>query len=465
VEARRRTATGLSELAELYAQVDPGLLRTAIGQTGEQLQSEPTPELQTMLGATLVRLTQEAGLRSDFRSVWQALECTERLQSHRSELGADVRRRLAVDSRLRRFIGEVLERQETPEGFVELLRREPRTGADELAVQYSRCVLRQQCNRVVELARTLGEEAVDRLTEVLRSQPPAEAVPTIGLLTHLNANAIRELLPQRLPQWGRGAHDAVVRQIGAGSEAERSRLLMELLDAFDPAILPEVMDEIGVTDDPMATVRLLRLAEGELPASASPYLQVKAIEALSRLRDTHAAPLLHELLQARSMVLGWKHPREVRIVAAQTLMKLDPSFVLPHNAGLNAIELKLAPLDPDASGRWIRHRRYYRVTPDRPLPAVVETSRGRCSVMVNSLSLGGGKGERDGRLNPGSEATLNLRMGMRNLSSRVLVRPASGNDLAFEIIHIDHADRLRLRHLIAGQAQHRAVQSPTIAAQ
>jgi hypothetical protein len=38
-EARRRTAMGLSELAELYAQTDPELLRNAIQRTGEQLQA------------------------------------------------------------------------------------------------------------------------------------------------------------------------------------------------------------------------------------------------------------------------------------------------------------------------------------------------------------------------------------------------------------------------------------------
>ena len=72
--------------------------------------------------------------------------------------------------------------------------------------------------------------------------------------------------------------------------------------------------------------------------------------------------------------------------------------------------------------------------------------------MVNLLSLGGGKGEREGRLNPGTEATLNLQVGLRNLSTRVLVRDTSGEDLAFEIIHINHDDRFRLRRLLLDQA-------------
>ena len=453
VEARRRTALGLSELAELYAQVDPVLLRKALERTGEQLQVEPAIESQTLLSATLVRLTQEAAGHSDFVAVGQALDCTDRLEKHRPEQGQDVRRRISVESRLRKFVSDVLVEPAVPEGFLQFLRREPLAAADELAAQYSRCNRRDHGSRLAELARGVGPEATARLVDLLRARPAAEAVPSIGLLTHLKIDAVRDLLPARLPEWGRSVHDAVARQIGIGAEEERGPLLLLLLDRFDPAILPEVIGEIGVSSDPMVALRLMRLAEGELPASASPYVQVRAIEALSWLRDTHAAPLLHQLLSARGL-LGWKHPRELRIVAAQTLSKLDPGFRLPARSGLQAIELKLAPLDPDPSQAWLRQRRYFRIAPGHALPAFMQTSRARCRVMINLLSLGGGKGEREGRLNPGTEATLNLQIGMRNLSSRVLVRDTGGDDLAFEIIHIDHDDRLRLRRLLLDEALH-----------
>jgi hypothetical protein len=406
-------------------------------------------EAQSLLSATLVRLTQEAATRSDFLAISKALDCTDRLAKHRAQLGADVRQRIAVESRMHKFVTEVLLEPAIPAGFLEMLRREPRAAADELAAQYSRCNRRESSDRLVELARSVGPEAVGRLVELLRSHPASKAVSCIGLLSHLDVGAIRELLPERLPQWGRSFHDAVVRQIGMGALAERGTLLLEMLDLFDPAILPALTDEIGATSDPLATVRLLRLAQGDLPPAASPYVQVKAIEALSRLRDTHAAPLLHELLNARGL-LGWKHPREIRIVAAQALMKLDPGFLVPAQSGLTPLELKLAPLDADPA-QWVRQRRYFRVATERAVPAFLQTSRGRCGVMIGVLSLGGGQGERDGRVNPGTEATLNLRVGLRNLSSRVVVRDTGGDDMAFEIIHINHNDRFRLRRLLLDQ--------------
>jgi hypothetical protein len=206
----------------------------------------------------------------------------------------------------------------------------------------------------------------------------------------------------------------------------------------------------------------LRLAQGDLPTGASPYVQVKAIEALSWLRHTHAAPLLHELLEARGL-LGWKYPREIRIVAAQTLMKLEPGFVVSPHSGLSPLELKLAPLEPQPD-RWVRPRRYFRIATHRALPAVLETSRGRCGVMINSLSLGGGHGERDGRVNPGTQAVLNLRLGLRNLRSRVVVRDTGDNDIAFEIIDISHEDRFRLRRLLLEEALHSPARSTAPAA-
>jgi len=454
VEARRRTAMGLSDLAELYAQTDPELLRSAIERTGEQLQIEPGMEPQSLLAATLVRLTQEAGSRCDFRAVTQALDCTDRLTKHRAELGNDVRRRIAVESRMHKFVGDVLLEPAVPAGFVEMLRREPRAAADELAAQYARCNRRDGSDRLVELARSLGRSAIERMLELLRSQPAPKAVSSIGLLSHLDPESLREVLPERLPQWGRSFHDGVVRQIGMGADDQRGPLLLELIDLFDPMILPAVTDEIGATSDPLASVRLLRLAQGDLPPNASPYVQVKAIEALSRLHDTHAAPLLEELLNSRG-ILGWKYPREIRIVAAQALMKLDPLYIVPARCGLSPMELKLAPLDPDPAGAWVRQRRYSRVPTERALPAVIETSRGRCGVQVHLLSLGGGCGGRDGRVTPGTEANLNLQIGMRHLNSRVLVRDTGSDDIAFEIIHISLEDRLRLRRLLLDQAVRR----------
>ena len=60
------------------------------------------------IGVQEVRLAQEAAAHSDFVAVGQALDCSDRLEQHRSELGKDVRRRISVESRMRQFVSDVL---------------------------------------------------------------------------------------------------------------------------------------------------------------------------------------------------------------------------------------------------------------------------------------------------------------------------------------------------------------------
>ena len=59
-EARRTTAIGLSDLAELYGSGDGSALMEAIRRLGNQLALEREPEVQTLVSAAFVRLSQEA---------------------------------------------------------------------------------------------------------------------------------------------------------------------------------------------------------------------------------------------------------------------------------------------------------------------------------------------------------------------------------------------------------------------
>jgi len=59
-DARKRAATGLSEMAGLYAEADPKLLQEALRHIGLRLSLEQDPDLQSLVSATFVRLSQEA---------------------------------------------------------------------------------------------------------------------------------------------------------------------------------------------------------------------------------------------------------------------------------------------------------------------------------------------------------------------------------------------------------------------
>jgi len=453
-EARRKTAMGVSDLAEMYGRIGEGLLAEAVRLCGEQLQVESTLDLQTILGAALVRLAQEAGTRPDFAALRQAMACVEKVESGRPAAARDIRRRIAVESRLRKFVVDATQAPSVSVDLVELLQQNRRAAVEEMAVLFSRSSRRKECERLVEMARQLGPEAIGRLRELLRARPAHEAIATLGLLAHLDATALLEWLPRRLPEWSRSQHDAVVRQIAASGVADRARVLMMMLDQLDPAVVPEVIDEIGMSGDLSAGAPLQKIAQGDLPTKASPYLQVKAIEALTRLRDMNSLPLLRVLLQSRSL-FGWKQPREIRVVAAQALAKLDPEFLKDYlpQSGLSPAELEVAPLDPQAETEWVRQRRYPRIVPEINLNATALTERGRYPLHIKTLSLGGGLGARDGRSSLGMEAVLDLQLGLRHLRPQVWMREVDARNVSFEIVNIDLEDRAKLRKLLADQMQ------------
>src|SRR6202040_3300671 len=72
-EARRPTAIGLSDLAELYGSGDGSALMEAIRRLGNQLAIEREPEVQTLVGATFVRMSQEAASKRCYPAMQQAL--------------------------------------------------------------------------------------------------------------------------------------------------------------------------------------------------------------------------------------------------------------------------------------------------------------------------------------------------------------------------------------------------------
>src|SRR5262249_57735795 len=124
-----------------------------------------------------------------------------------------------------------------------------------------------------------------------------------------------ELLRGGRAAFNRFYHDVVVRQIAYGAANDRGRTLMELLEILDPLVIPQAVDEIGMSGDRTAVGRLTVMARAGETESRSAFLQLKAIESLGRLRDAEATPVLRELLEAKKM-WKWIHHREIRIAAA-----------------------------------------------------------------------------------------------------------------------------------------------------
>jgi HEAT repeat protein len=181
---------------------------------------------------------------------------------------------------------------------------------------------REECDRIVDIVKELGTPAQEQIREMLRTGQPRQAASVVGLLSRLDVPTLLELLPGRLPEWNRFYHDVVVRQVAYGAAHDRGRTLLELLEILDPLVLPQAIDEIGMSGDRTAVPPLVVMAEAGETQGRSPLLQLKAVESLGRLRENDAVPVLRNLLEAKKMWRLVSH-RELRIAAAQALVKMD----------------------------------------------------------------------------------------------------------------------------------------------
>src|SRR5690242_16534871 len=344
-EARRTTAIGLSDLAELYGSGDGSALMDAIRRLGNQLAVEREPELQTLVSAAFVRLSQEAAGKRCYPAMQQALFSLDSVEAQRPGSTQSLRPRIGAEDRIPEFVEEAVRTSQIPDGLMDILHLMPRATIHYVTSRFGHSGFREDCDLLSQIVRNLGEEAVSQLVETLQAAPAGEAAEVVGLLSQLSPEAVEKVLPVRLSQWPRSTHDRTVRQLAAAPPDTRVRLLVSLFSSLDILIRPLAIDEMGMSGHPDCIPKMLELAESD----ATPgFIRVKAIEALGRLRVSAAAPLMHKILDAKQ-VWRWQYPAELRITALQTLMRIDPVGGLEKQAasGIERRELALEPADPE----------------------------------------------------------------------------------------------------------------------
>src|ERR1700683_2293380 len=428
----------------------------AIHQVSEQLCVEKDPELQSLLSAAFVRLSQEASEAKNFQAVNEVCAGMEMLQKQRPVMVNDLRPRVGVENRIPEFIEEALRSEPAPADLLLVLRRTALSAAEHLADRFFRCMRREECDRMIELVKEMGSPALTQLREILRTGQSRQASAVVGLLSRLDVNTLLELLPARLPEWNRFYHDIVVRQIAYGAAPDRGRTLLELAEVLDAVVLPESIDEIGMSGDLTAAPPLVAMAKPGEAASRSPFVQLKAIESLGRLKDLESVSLLREILEAKKR-FGWVHHRELRIAAAQSLSKTDPRYSgqILSASGIEPAELAIAPLDTAPGCPWVRQRRYERMVLARTISATIGSSWGKSRILIRQVSPGGGMGTKEDNLRIGSEADLEISLGMRSkIRAHVLLRRARVNEVGFEIVSTDLESRFRLRRILVDALTH-----------
>jgi hypothetical protein len=445
-EARRTTAIGLSDLAELYGSGDGSALMESIRRLGNQLAVEREPELQTLISAAFVRMSQEAASKRCYPAMQQALSSLDSIEQQRPGSTQSLRPRIGAEERLPEFIEEALRAGHIADGMTEILGLMPKATLHYVTNRFGHCGFREDCEVLGEIVRGLGEDSTQRLLEILQTAPAPEAAETIGLLSNFVPEAVEKILPVRLSQWPRSSHDRAVRQLSSAPPEQRAKLLVSLYDSLDALIRPLALDEMGMSGQPECIPKLVELAQND---HTPPFHRLKTIEAIGRLRATAASPILQHLMDARQ-VWRWVYPSELRIAAAQALMRLDPTMALEklNASGLERKDLTLEPTDPEPHSSVMRQRRYARLKLSRNLLGITTNLRENFRLSIPELNLGGGIGAGERHLAPGSLLSLKLSHGVRNIKAQAIVRGARPQAMAFEFVDMDMEDRSRLRKVL-----------------
>jgi hypothetical protein len=448
-DARKRAATGLSELAELYAQADPRLLAEALRHVGLRLSVEQDQDLQALVSAAFVRLSQEAASKRCFPAMTQALNLLAGVETSRPGIVKSLRAKMGIEERVPEFVDEALRLRQASAGLTGVLKQLPQTAMEQLAMRFNRCQFRDDLENIVNLAHDLGEQALQYLRSAVRGGAHAEAVEMVGLLVRLDPTAAQVFLPARIKEFPRAAQDRMVRQMAACGGNTRCRILLAVLDHVDPLVMPLVVDEIGMTEDREGLGRLLNLVDGDLPSGAAPYLRVKAVEALGRLKAPESASALKRVLEARK-VFGWVHPQELRIAALQALEMLEPGWATEYlpTSGIEMEDLRLAPLEIPHNSKFVRNRRHTRVRFQKAVTAVSTNLKQNCKLEIKTASLSGGVAATNMHLAPGTQVQLQMRVGLRSVQATALMRDYRAQDMAFEIVDMSLEERSKFRKIL-----------------
>ena len=449
-EARKRSALGLSELADLYGKADPRLLSEALRHLGHRLNIERDAELQGLASAAFVRLCQEAAATRYFPAMEQALNLVARVEAQRPGISRSLRANMGIEERVPEFVDEALRARQVASGLTNVLKQLPQVTLEQLAARFNRSALREDAEHIANLAADLGEEGLQYLRGCVRGGPSAETIEMVGLLSKLDSQAVEVFLPGRMKEFPRASQDRIIRQISACGASGRCGILLSLLERVDPLVVPLLIDEIGVTADRAALGRLLTIADGDLPEGAGPFVLLKAIEALGRIHAPESITALKRIAESKK-TFRWAHAQELRVAALQALVRLEPEWVrefLPKS-GLEPADLALAPLEVSSNSKFVRQRRHARVRLRKPMTAYTIILGQSCRFEIKTASLTGGVATIDRHVAPGTQVQLKLHLGMRSLHATALTRDFRAHDMAFEFMDMNLEERGKFRRLLA----------------
>ena len=225
-------------------QADPKLLADALRHLGLRLSVEQDQDLQSLVSAAFVRLSQEAAAQRQFGAMAQALDLLAGVESQRPGIARTLRAKMGIEERVPEFVEEALKAREVSAGLTRVLRQLPQIAMEQLSARFNRCQYRDDVEHVASLAHDLGEEALQYLRSTVRGGAVAEAVEMVGFWPVWIRKRPRcsFLEAEGFSAYRAGPNCAANRRKwGSGTLPD----LAGILDHVDPLVMPLVVDEIG----------------------------------------------------------------------------------------------------------------------------------------------------------------------------------------------------------------------------
>src|SRR3984957_11680646 len=162
---------------------------SALQHLGLRLNVEQDAEMQAVVSAAFVRLSQEAATSRSYAAMEQALDLLSGVEAQRPGTARSLRAKMGIEERVPEFVDEALRARQAAAGLTSVLKMLPQATMEQLATRFNRCSLRDDAEHVANLAADVGEEGVQYLRSTVRGGAVAEAVEMVGLLCRLGSQA------------------------------------------------------------------------------------------------------------------------------------------------------------------------------------------------------------------------------------------------------------------------------------
>jgi len=443
-KGRRAAAAGLVELADLLDRLWPHprfgeLARRVV----DALLRETSPGIAGLLAAatqTLAGLALEHGMYGEFERILDALEQAPRDGQAIPEPIAALARRIVAQERWLLLVDTALANRPLDPALPKLLRRDPERLLDRLGLLLTTPEGASALPAMARLVRATGEPVLGALQSHL-TEPRRQRVATaIKLLAAVQPERLAAALPRALAAWDWSLQDLAVSELARQPAAALRKQIAEVfLATFAEAhsyVVPSMLDQIALAGDASAGPRLIEIAAGRVETMRDLFIRIKAIETIGYLHVESAAPTLVELARNRAG-LTYVEPAGLRSAADEALALIENR---PSSTRLRAAKQAAEK----SSVQFERPRRYVRVRLTSPLAAKIAGAHA-ATALVRVMALGGAMIETKSRLNIGESVQIEIRSGLRHISTTAVVRSASPGGYGIEFVHMEEEDREKLR--------------------